>query len=165
MKSYKELQATLKDFRDNYGYELTCKLNAKKATLQAEYVRIMDLAGDDGTLETIANEVDAANSEQTVTWFSQEEPKACSYPEQQVEDFLDREVYADTATQTPELESLDDEVLNTTLDIDEPVLEPLAFNHATNALMPMQLILWTLAVILIPATIVIAGLKQFRSLK
>lgn len=57
---YNELRATLKDFRDNHGYELTCKLNAKKAVLEAEYERIMDLAGDDGTLEAIAQEVDNA---------------------------------------------------------------------------------------------------------
>lgn len=40
--NYKELQNTLRDLRDNFGYPLCCALNEKKEVLQAVYDRYLE---------------------------------------------------------------------------------------------------------------------------
>lgn len=41
--TYNELRSTLKNYRDNHGITLTCKLNAKKEVLEEELDRVMDI--------------------------------------------------------------------------------------------------------------------------
>lgn len=56
--------------------------------------------------------------------------------------------------------------LNTTLEVNEDVVEPLgsrqtdsvAFNQSTSAILPMKLVLWTLAIIIVPAVIILGWL-------
>ena len=44
---------------------------------------------------------------------------------------------------------------NTTLEVNDPVTEPPTFNQATTPILPMRLGLWTLAIVIVPAVIVL----------
>lgn len=100
---------------------------------------ITDFLIESGEMESIANEADINNGTAAVTTFTQIEPFTCAYPTQSVSDFIDVAEYADSPTELPGLEAL-------------------AFNQSTSAILPMQLVLWTLAIIIIPVAIVLGWL-------
>ena len=61
-------------------------------------------------------------------------------------------------SETAELEPVADEVLNTTLEANEDVVVPLAFNQTSSNVTPMVMVMWTLAIIIIPVVIILGWL-------
>ena len=124
---------------------------------------ITDFLIESGEMESIADEADINNGTAAVTTFTQIEPFTCAYPTQQVSDFIDLANYAYSPTQTLGLEPVVSELSNEPSKVNELVEDPLgsrqtdsvAFNQSTSAILPMKLVLWTLAITIIPAVIVL----------
>lgn len=84
--TYKQLQSNLKTLRDEHGYELNCKLNARKEVLEAEYARLEALIKAEleetntliNALQQQLEEVVTQHSD-IVTHTSQDTPKPLEY--------------------------------------------------------------------------------------
>lgn len=124
---------------------------------------ITDFLIECGEMDVLANLADIDNGvvEDITLECSLEELKAFQAHNDTIlpTSTVEQEVKSNVSpTEQAELEPVDDEVLNTTSTTNQANNSQLSFNQNTTAVLPMKLLLWTLAIVIVPAVVILGWL-------